>query len=198
MPLARHEFLNLRTYVRNGDERGIYFVSEWIPNRLAAYIGPRAYGLPYRLGKLRYRGDLASGWVTGDVRADGAGVRFRGRFNALEGFERAQEGTLDHFLLERYIAFTMKDRILRRFEVHHLPWEMARVDIDLPDLTLVERHIPELKGLIPTLAHVSPGTFDVRISMPEKQTSHGASCTLWAGPSGARRICPKPMSIPPS
>src|SRR5262245_45244876 len=53
-PLASHEFLNVRTYVRHGDTRGIFFLAEWIPNRLAALIGPRTYGLPYRLGKLSY------------------------------------------------------------------------------------------------------------------------------------------------
>src|SRR5688572_14541278 len=56
-PLACHEFLNVRTYVRVGGERGIYFISEWIPNRLAALIGPPLYGLPYRVGRLRYAYD---------------------------------------------------------------------------------------------------------------------------------------------
>jgi len=34
------------------DTRGIFFIAEWIPNRLAVLIGPRMYGLPYRLGRL--------------------------------------------------------------------------------------------------------------------------------------------------
>src|SRR4051812_33852954 len=59
-PLARHGFFNVRTYVRSRDTgetretRGIFFIAEWIPNRLAVLIGPRMYGLPYRLGRLRY------------------------------------------------------------------------------------------------------------------------------------------------
>src|SRR4051794_27138473 len=32
-PLATHEFLNARTYVRHPGGRGIYFLAEWIPNR---------------------------------------------------------------------------------------------------------------------------------------------------------------------
>ena len=32
-PLAEHEFLNVRTYVRHGETRGIFFLAEWIPNR---------------------------------------------------------------------------------------------------------------------------------------------------------------------
>ncbi|MEA2735816.1 MAG: uncharacterized protein QOE14_2267, partial [Humisphaera sp.] len=50
-PLAHHEFLNVRTYVRQGDASGIFFIAEWIPKRLAAFIGPRTYGLTYRLGR---------------------------------------------------------------------------------------------------------------------------------------------------
>src|SRR3954452_19916887 len=47
-PLAHHEFLNVRTYVKHGNDRGIFFIAEWIPNRVAAFVGPRTYGLPYR------------------------------------------------------------------------------------------------------------------------------------------------------
>src|SRR5690348_5003511 len=32
-PIATHELLNVRTYVRHGNETGIYFIAEWIPNR---------------------------------------------------------------------------------------------------------------------------------------------------------------------
>jgi hypothetical protein len=53
-PLATHEFLNVRTYVRQGGERGIHFLAEWLPNRLAVLLGPRTFGLPYRLGRLDY------------------------------------------------------------------------------------------------------------------------------------------------
>src|SRR5689334_20537515 len=57
-PVATHGFLNLRTYVRGGGGDGgggaIYFISEWIPNRLTHWVGPRLYGLPLRLARLAY------------------------------------------------------------------------------------------------------------------------------------------------
>src|SRR2546423_7152786 len=56
-PLASHEFFNVRTYVRHGDDRGIFFLAEWIPNRVAVLIGPQTYGLPYRLGRLQYHNE---------------------------------------------------------------------------------------------------------------------------------------------
>src|SRR5690349_4742700 len=39
-PIATHEFLNLRTYVRHGDDAGICFLSEWLPNWLSVLFGP--------------------------------------------------------------------------------------------------------------------------------------------------------------
>src|SRR5258706_7665494 len=48
-PLHTHAFLNVRTYVRVGQLRGIYFLAEWLNNRLATILRPTLYGLPYRL-----------------------------------------------------------------------------------------------------------------------------------------------------
>ena len=53
-PIATHEFLNVRTYVRHRGEFGIYFLAEWLPNRLSVALGPRLFGLPYRSGRFHY------------------------------------------------------------------------------------------------------------------------------------------------
>jgi uncharacterized protein YqjF (DUF2071 family) len=53
-PISTHGFLNARTYVKHGDERGIYFITEWLSNRLSVALGPSLYGLPYRFAKLDY------------------------------------------------------------------------------------------------------------------------------------------------
>lgn len=37
--LASHEFLNVRTYVRHGDETGIHFLAEWLSSPLASSLG---------------------------------------------------------------------------------------------------------------------------------------------------------------
>ena len=48
---ANHEFLNVRTYVRHAAKPGIFFLAEWVPKRVATWLGPPLFGLPYRLGK---------------------------------------------------------------------------------------------------------------------------------------------------
>src|SRR6266436_4374033 len=52
--LHTHAFLNVRTYVRVNQMHGVYFLAEWLNNRLATMLGPVLYGLPYRFGKLSY------------------------------------------------------------------------------------------------------------------------------------------------
>jgi uncharacterized protein YqjF (DUF2071 family) len=65
--MAGHELLNLRTYVRHRGEAGIFFLAEWIPNRLSAFLGPRTFGLPYRLGRLEYHHRHEEGRLCGCV-----------------------------------------------------------------------------------------------------------------------------------
>src|SRR5262249_34894400 len=47
-PIATHQFLNVRTYVRHRGEPGIYFIAEWLSNPLSVRLGPGTFGLPYR------------------------------------------------------------------------------------------------------------------------------------------------------
>ncbi len=168
-PLACHEFLNVRTYVREGDERGIHFLAEWIPNRLAALIGPPMYGLPYRVGRLNYAHDPDAGTLRGAVAARGGRVEFEGMIDAPGNFHPAPPGMLDAFLVERYAAWTYRLGVARRFRIRHGPWLQcrARVAVCRADL---------LAGLcggmftraVPALAHFSPGAFDVKISPPRR------------------------------
>jgi uncharacterized protein YqjF (DUF2071 family) len=164
-PLASHEFLNLRTYVRRGEVRGIYFLAEWIPSRLAAFVGPRTYGLPYRLGSLTYDFDFAGGKLAGEVVADGR-VTFRASFDRQAPWNPSAPQSLDAFLLERYTAFTCRNNRLRRFDVDHAPWPQQPLELQIDDLTLLASCGSWTSHLEFAGAHVSPGVSDVAISAP--------------------------------
>lgn len=173
-PVARHPFLNLRTYVRVDGEPAIHFLIEWIPNRLAALIGPITYGLPYRLGRLDYAPDGSHG----RVRWRGSELTFATRTRTTDdaparctdqpaGPSGTPRRACDGFLLERYAAWTMRDGVARRFRIWHAPWEARRTDVTLPRRSLLDRAAPWLAGAVPALAHRSPGVGDVRIGFPE-------------------------------
>jgi uncharacterized protein YqjF (DUF2071 family) len=172
-PLAHHAFLNVRTYVRvgserGGRERGIYFIAEWIPNRLAALVGPPLYGLPYRVGRLRYAHDLAAGRIRGDVAAPGGQVAFEGQFEHAT-FNTAGDDTLDAFLVERYTAWTFRHGVARRFRIRHAPWPVARTHVEITRNDLLDRVCDGLlRDVDVTAAHVSFGVFEVEISLPQR------------------------------
>src|SRR5438270_12656671 len=54
-PIATHEFLNVRAYVRHRGESGIYFLAEWLSNPLSVHLGPALFGLPYRFSEIEYQ-----------------------------------------------------------------------------------------------------------------------------------------------
>lgn len=198
-PLSDHEFLNLRTYVRVGHTRGIYFISEWIPNRLASLIGPAMYGLPYRLGKLRYFCDAKSGVARGTVSAGKLGAAYEGTADASAEWGSANPGSLDEFLVERYSAFTQYHGVTRRFDIQHEPWRIRRMNVSMIRTGLLQASVTGLIDEKPALAHLSAGLMDVRIGYPEKQTSPPPSGKLWQRRErGAEQVCPRPMSIPPT
>lgn len=159
-PLAHHEFLNVRTYVRVNDEPGIHFLVEWIPNRVATWIGPATYGLPYQLGRLDYSSNRR---------------RIVARSNALcftaadaNIFRPAQQVSVDQFLLEQYTAFT--DRA--KFRINHAPWPQARIDVELRCDELLKAALPWWPATKPRLAHRSPGVYDVQIGFPQRIHSY--------------------------
>ena len=175
-PVARHEFLNLRTYVRANHRRAILFLAEWIPNRLALLVGPLLYGLPFRLGKLDYR------YHRRDVRASAAGLHLSATPSPGPA-ETATPDSLDAFLLERYTAFTSRFGRARRFDIAHAPWTWRRAMVRVEDDSLIREAAPWFAAAQPVSAHASNGAFDVAISGPRfvpcrRPADHCLSSTL--------------------
>jgi len=56
-PIGNHPFLNVRTYVRDGNETGIYFLTEYLSNPISVPLGPPVFGLPYRWGRIDYQNE---------------------------------------------------------------------------------------------------------------------------------------------
>jgi len=129
-PIASHEFLNVRTYVRHSGEPGIFFLAEWLSNRLSVKLGPRLFGLPYRFGHIRYEHANHESVVSGTVETNEGLLRYRSRPSGGD-FRPSEAGSLTEFLLERYTAFTRHRRRRRLFRVWHGPWEQIRIEVDV-------------------------------------------------------------------
>jgi len=165
-PIASNRFLNVRTYVRHRCEAGIYFIREWLDNRLSVLLGPRTFGLPYRLGELDY--DHAHS-LAGAVRESGRGPCFKYRAPPPRSeFRPCAAGSLDAFLVERYVAFTSCRGRRRFFRVWHPPWPVARIEPEISESALLERSWPLFTWARYIAGHFSPGVWDVWMGRPQR------------------------------
>ena len=178
-PMATHDLLNLRTYVRHHGENGIFFLAEWIPNRLSVYLGQRTFGLPYRLARLSYQHCHDTGSLTGTIESLPRTIERSGRSLRLEyagqllanpqdrnSFHSCAAGSLDEFLLERYTAYTQQGSKARFFRVWHPPWRQAKADVRLLDDSLLRRTSAWFETAKLVSATYAPGVQDVWMGRP--------------------------------
>jgi uncharacterized protein YqjF (DUF2071 family) len=139
-----HE-VNVRTYVHlEGRDPGVWFFSLDASSRLAVAAARATYHLAY------YTADIDFAATTDPMptisfdtrRTDDRGARPANahlRYRPVEGpATAATPGTLDHFLLERYILYAQDDaRQLYRARVHHQPYPAQKVDVLQLDETLI-------------------------------------------------------------
>ena len=127
-PVASNPFLNVRTYVRCGDETGIHFMREWLPNRLAVLCGPLSYALPYKHGHLRFKHEHEQGRLRGTVETNGGHLVYEAE--TVPGVVQCcRPESLDEFLIERYTAYTAWRGNLRFFRVWHEPWPLFEAQV---------------------------------------------------------------------
>jgi uncharacterized protein YqjF (DUF2071 family) len=163
-----HE-VNVRTYVhRNGQHPGVWFFSLDASNRLAVSIARRRWNLPYfnaamRLqiegGRIHYLSVRRGGWG-GDSSARTAAV-----YRPTGSPSPAQPGTLEHFLVERYLLYSTSGGRLWRGQVHHTAYPVQSADLESSDDTLIDSAgilLPESVRRAGPLVHYAHGV-DVEI-----------------------------------
>jgi uncharacterized protein YqjF (DUF2071 family) len=143
--------INVRTYVTVGGRPGIFFLSLDTSSRFAVESARRVFRLPYFRARQRFDGTTFES--SRRTQADGPAAEFRGTY-APEGEPApAAPGTLDWFLTERYCLYTLDGagRVLRG-EIHHRPWPLQPVELDVKLNTMAAQIAVELHGA-PPLAH---------------------------------------------
>jgi len=169
-PISTTRFLNVRAYVRHQNEPGIYFIAEFLSNRLCVPLGPLTFGLPYQAGKLSYRQDGETGVIEGRVRGarDQRRLSFQATPPSPAEFQLCRPGSLDAFLLERYTAFTRCGNRRRLFRIRHQPWAQTRIGIGVQDDGLLTTTGKWASGARLAGANFSPGVRDVRMGRPRR------------------------------
>jgi len=143
MPVADFLETNLRTYVHAEGIPGVWFFSLDAESALAVWGARTFYRLPYhraRMASLR----RDESWTYRSDRRSDADAALRVRWSLVEDSPHtAQEGTLEHFLTERYALYgSTGGRDIYRVRVHHDPWPLQRARLH----TLITT-IPEAAGI---------------------------------------------------
>jgi len=135
LPFTNHAFLNLRTYVKVGDESGIFFLREWVPLVPTIALARPMYGLPFAPGTLEFDHQHESGSVFGQVATNGGRLAYEAEVG--RRFDACEAGSLTEFLMERYTAFTEWRGWKRQFHVWHPPWQQTAVEARVSDTSLL-------------------------------------------------------------
>ncbi|MFO0844118.1 MAG: DUF2071 domain-containing protein [Gemmataceae bacterium] len=120
--------LNLRFYVRHGDQRGVVFVREFVPRRVVAWIAKWLYNEPYLAAPIAAdRRETADG-IDMLYRLHFAGREHRIEVRGAKPAIRPADDSVEHFFKEHHWGFgvTRSGRTLR-YEVAHPVWDVYPV-----------------------------------------------------------------------
>jgi uncharacterized protein YqjF (DUF2071 family) len=148
--LSRTHEVNVRTYVhRNGRDPGVWFFSLDANHRLAVLGARWFWSLPYFHARMRLDGVKRR--PEADEPAPGTVISFaserrrpgprpascRIRYAPQGRPDPARAGTLEHFLVERYLLYAQGRRRLYRGQVHHAPYPLRPAEVLALEETLV-------------------------------------------------------------
>jgi uncharacterized protein YqjF (DUF2071 family) len=118
--------LNVRTYVTREGKPGVWFFSLDAGSKIAVRTARQFFHLPYFDAEMS--APPADGQVTYASRRthrNAPAAEFRATFRPVSEVYRAQPGTLEHWLTERYCLYSANAHgALWRGEIHHQPWPL--------------------------------------------------------------------------
>ena len=123
--------LNVRTYVYDEEGRpGVWFYSLDAARWLAVRFARSAFHLPYHHAEMEVRRDGARGWIDYHSRRRDGGADARFRYRGQGGEREAAPGTLEFFLVERYLLFASTPRRIRSGYVAHPPYRFRDAETE--------------------------------------------------------------------
>ncbi len=124
--------LNVRTYAFDEAGRpGVWFYSLDAARWIAVKVARGAFHLPYFHAAMTCDRDPDSGWIDYHSRRHGGGAEARFRYRGRGDEREAEPGSLDFFLLERYLLFSRNPRTggLHHGYVSHAPYRFRAAEV---------------------------------------------------------------------
>jgi uncharacterized protein YqjF (DUF2071 family) len=144
-----HE-VNLRTYVHaHRRDPGVWFFSLDASHPLATPVGRRLFRLPYYhtaidLTEEKHDGEFEISYDATRKHPASPRASCALRYRASGEPARAEPGTLEHFLIERYILFAHDGKTLYQGRVHHAPYP-----VQCANLQSLEENFLAAAGITP-------------------------------------------------
>lgn len=124
---AFHE-LNVRTYVRRNGRPGVWFFSLDASNPLAVRAARAAVSLPYFDASMRMhiQADGSMNYRSDRTHRGARPAGFEATYRPEGPVRPAEPGTLEHFLVERYVLFSETPSGMIDVKIAHEPWPLQR------------------------------------------------------------------------
>ena len=151
---------NVRTYVVHNGRPGVYFFSLDASSRLAVWAARWGWSLPYFYARMQAQQDGQQ--RTYESHRPGGGAQHRVSFRIGQEIGLSTPGTLEHFLLERYLLYVEHEKRIHLGQVHHSAYPAFTAVVDeIDDQLLPAAGLPQMSRP-PDLVHFSPGV-DVEV-----------------------------------
>jgi uncharacterized protein YqjF (DUF2071 family) len=121
-----HE-LNVRTYVHYNGVPGVWFFSLDVNSLIAAKTARAFFHLPYHHADIEFSGKRSLKFRA--ARTQGAEAMFRAAWTLGDPLPKAQPGSRDFFLTERYCLYAESDGDLYRARIYHDPYPLQKATL---------------------------------------------------------------------
>ncbi len=112
--------LNLRTYVKVGNKRGVYFFTLDTDSLLGEFVAQKFFHLPYHYSQINAK--VTTHTYEFAHRRDGLLLNIKAEIG-----HRKTSSEFDLWATERYSLFTQDHEFSYEGRVHHSPWELREV-----------------------------------------------------------------------
>jgi len=163
---------NVRTYVHlnGGSHPGVWFFSLDAANSLAVRIARGMWKLPYHKARMRLdvRGTQPLGIAPPEIEYESERLwpgpvpaKCAVHYSPVPMYAESVPGSLEHFLVERYLLYAYRNDKLYRGQVYHSAYPLQRVRVHSIDESLINA-AGILRGDEPPIAHYA-SELNVRI-----------------------------------
>ncbi|UUI04234.1 DUF2071 domain-containing protein [Oceanobacillus jeddahense] len=121
--------LNVRTYVKKNEEKGVYFFT-MDTNKLSVVLGGKIIKAPFLHADMTMD-KSADTYHINSLRKGKLSARFHASYTPTEDAFHPKKGSLDYWLLERYIFWAYKNGRLYRGDIQHERWKVQNAKVNI-------------------------------------------------------------------